>query len=79
MMPPLPPNVQPTLIEQTVANAATYNPGGLVAGSWAQVKGSNLSTVTRTWAESDFDGIGNNLPSNLSGNSVTVSGIPASG
>ena len=31
------------------ANGATYVTGGLVSGSWAQVKGTNLSDVSRIW------------------------------
>ncbi len=67
----------PVLTPGSVANGATYAPGGLVAGSWAQVKGANLSTVSRTWAASDLAGLGNGLPTNLSGTSVTVNGLPA--
>jgi uncharacterized protein (TIGR03437 family) len=48
-----------------------------VAGSWAQVKGTNLSDVTRVWAVSDFNGLGNDLPTDLSGVQVTVNGLPA--
>ena len=46
-------------------------------GSRAQVKGTNLSTITRTWAASDFTGLGNGLPTNLSGVQVTVNGKAA--
>ncbi|MGD0778851.1 MAG: IPT/TIG domain-containing protein, partial [Candidatus Solibacter sp.] len=46
-------------------------------GSWAQVKGTNLSTTTRIWAASDFTGLGNNLPTNLSGVQVMVNNQPA--
>jgi uncharacterized protein (TIGR03437 family) len=48
-----------------------------VLGSWAQVKGSNLSSVARVWTTSDFVGLGNGLPTTLSGTSVTVNGAPA--
>jgi uncharacterized protein (TIGR03437 family) len=67
----------PTLTPGSVANGATYLAGGLVPGSWAQAKGSGLATVARPWATSDFAGLGNNLPTNLSGTSLTVNGIPA--
>jgi uncharacterized protein (TIGR03437 family) len=63
---------QPTLQSGTLANGATYLAGGLVPGSWAQVKGTNLSTTTRIWAGSDFTGLGNSLPTNLSGVQVNV-------
>ena len=66
------PTVEPALQSGTLANGATYAAGGLVPGSWAQVKGTNLSTTTRIWATSDFTGLGNNLPTNLSGVQVKV-------
>jgi uncharacterized protein (TIGR03437 family) len=66
------PTVEPALLSGTLANGATYLAGGLVPGSWAQVKGANLSTTTRIWAASDFTGLGNNLPTNLSGVQVNV-------
>jgi uncharacterized protein (TIGR03437 family) len=67
----------PTLVSGTLANGATYISGGLVPGSWAQVKGHNLSNTTRIWAPSDFTGLGNNLPTNLSGVQVKVNNLPA--
>jgi len=63
----------PTLT--SAANGATYYPGGLVPGSWALVKGTGLSNVTRIWNSTDFNG--NNLPTSLSGVQLTVNGIPA--
>src|SRR5262249_12346452 len=59
------------------ANGATYIGGGLVPGSWAQVQGTNLSSVTRIWNDSDFAGLGNTLPSKLSGVEVKVNGVSA--
>jgi uncharacterized protein (TIGR03437 family) len=59
------------------ANGATYATGGLVPGSWAQVKGTNLSDVTRFWQSSDFVGLGNGLPTSLSGVRVLVNGTAA--
>jgi uncharacterized protein (TIGR03437 family) len=64
------PTVEPTLQSGTLANGATYVAGGLVPGSWAQVKGTNLSTTTRIWGTSDFTGY--SLPTNLSGVQVMV-------
>ena len=59
------------------ANGATYITGGLVPGSWAQVKGTNLSGVTRLWQGADFAGLGNRLPTDLSGVQVLVNGTAA--
>jgi uncharacterized protein (TIGR03437 family) len=59
------------------ANGATYAAGGLVPGSWAQVKGTNLSDVTRIWQDADFAALGNKLPTNLSGVQVLVNGSAA--
>ena len=71
------PDATPGLESGTAANGATYIAGGLVPGSWAQVKGVNLSPTTRIWAGPDFNGLGNNLPTNLSGVQVTVNSQPA--
>src|ERR1039457_5301911 len=71
------PTVEPTLQSGTLTNGATYVAGGLVPGSWAQVKGTNLSTTTRIWAGSDFTGLGNTLPTNLSGVQVKGNNQPA--
>ena len=67
----------PVLTSGSVANGATYVAGGLVPGSWAQVKGTGLSPVTRIWGNSDFTGLGNKLPTNLSGVQVNVNNLPA--
>ena len=65
----------PVLASGTLANGATYASGGLVPGSWAQVKGSNLSNSTVTW--DSFFGSGNSLPTNLNGVEVKVNGASA--
>ncbi len=67
----------PVLTSGSLANGATYLSGGLVPGSWAQVKGTGLSPVSRTWGSADFLGLGNKLPTSLSGVSVAVNGLPA--
>jgi uncharacterized protein (TIGR03437 family) len=69
-----PADLPPLLIggPSSPANGATYIAGGLVPGSWAQVLGTNLSSVTRTWNDSDFIGLGNQLPTTLSGVQVQV-------
>jgi uncharacterized protein (TIGR03437 family) len=41
------------------------------------VKGTNLSGVTRIWQDADFSGLGNKLPTNLSGVQVSVNGTAA--
>jgi uncharacterized protein (TIGR03437 family) len=71
------PPPSPALTPATAANGATYVTGGLVPGSWAQVKGTNLSDRTRIWDASDFVGLGSNLPAGLSGTSLNVNGAPA--
>ena len=65
------------LLTSAPANGATYASGGLVPGSWAQVKGTNLSDVTRIWQNSDFAGLGNRFPTDLSGVQVLVNGTAA--
>ena len=67
----------PVLTAGSVANGATYVAGGLVPGSWAQVKGTNLAGTTRVWDGNDFKGLGNNLPTNLSGVQVKVNNLAA--
>lgn len=58
----------------SVLNAASFQPG-IEAGSWAMIQGSNLANLTRSWTPADF--IGGNLPTSLSGVSVTIDGEPA--
>ena len=67
----------PALSAGSLANGATYVAGGLVPGSWAQVKGTGLSGVSRTWGAADFQELGNSLPTSLSGVSVKVNNLPA--
>jgi len=67
----------PALTTGSLANGATYLSGGLVPGSWAQVKGTSLSPVSRIWNGSDFQGLGNKLPTTLNGVGVTVNNTPA--
>ena len=71
------PPAVPVLTSGSLANGATYVAGGLAPGSWAQVKGSGLSNVTRIWGDADFVGLGNKLPTNLSGVQVNVNNLPA--
>jgi uncharacterized protein (TIGR03437 family) len=65
----------PSLDAGSAVNGATFQPG-MVPGSWAQVKGANLSDMTRTWTDTDFTD-GNNLPTSLNGVQVRVNNLPA--
>ena len=58
----------------SVLNGASFS-GAIEAGSWAMITGSNLADITRTWTSADFSG--DNLPTSLSGVSVTIDGKPA--
>jgi uncharacterized protein (TIGR03437 family) len=69
--PPVPPSIT------SVVHGATYISGGLVPGSWGAITGTNLSSVKRVWNNADFAGLGNALPTNLSGVQVQVNGVPA--
>jgi hypothetical protein len=63
----------PSISKNGVVNGASFQPG-LVSGSWATIQGSNLSSVTDTWAKSIVDG---KLPDQLDGVYVTIGGAPA--
>jgi len=68
----------PAITPGSVANGATYLSGGLVPGSWAQLKGTNLANTTHIgWTDADLTGLGNALPTNLNGTEVKVNGVPA--
>jgi uncharacterized protein (TIGR03437 family) len=67
-------SVPTTPIVTSVLNGASFLPD-IEAGSWATIMGSNLANITRAWQASDF--VGNNLPEQLSGVSVTIDGEPA--
>ena len=71
------PQPAPVLTPGSLANGATYIAGGLVPGSWAQVRGTGLSITTRIWAGLDFLHLGSALPTNLSGVQVMVNQAPA--
>jgi hypothetical protein len=59
------PQPAPVLTSGSLANGATYVSGGLVPGSWAQVKGTGLANVNRIWTGYDFLGLNNSLPTSL--------------
>ncbi len=65
----------PALTSGSVLNGATYLEG-IVPGSWAIVKGTNLSPTTRSWQGSDF-AAGTVLPTSLDGVEVRVNNTPA--
>jgi uncharacterized protein (TIGR03437 family) len=59
-----------------VVSASGFNANaGLASGTWLEIYGTNLSTTSRGWATSDFNG--SNAPTSLDGVSVTIDGIPA--
>jgi len=57
-----------------VANAFGESPV-IAPNTWIFIKGSNLATTPRTWAEADF--ANNQMPTQLDGVSVTVNGKKA--
>lgn len=62
-------------INQTggVVNGASFQ-AGIAAGSWITILGTNLSSVTDTWANAIVNGV---LPISLDGVRVSVGGQPA--
>jgi uncharacterized protein (TIGR03437 family) len=64
------------------ANTPVITPGGVVTagafgafsaaapGSWVEIYGSNLASITRSWTAADFNG--NSAPTSLSGVKVTI-------
>jgi uncharacterized protein (TIGR03437 family) len=55
-------------------NGASYQPT-IASATWVAIVGSNLSTVTRQWADSDF--LNGNLPTKLGDVQVTINGKSA--
>jgi uncharacterized protein (TIGR03437 family) len=56
-----------------IVSGASFEPG-IAPNSWITILGTNLSTITDTWANSI---VGGNLPTSLDGVSVSVGGQPA--
>ena len=57
------------------ASAGDFNPNaGLASGTWLEIKGTDLSTTTRSWEGGDFNGA--KAPTSLDGVSVTINGLP---
>lgn len=63
----------PWIVPDGVVNGGSFLPG-YAAGTWVTVRGFNLAPTTRTWDQTDF--IGNKLPTQLDGVSVTINGQP---
>ncbi len=57
----------------SVINAASGQPGS-AASTWTAIHGTNLSSTTRSWNQTDFQG--NQLPTQLDGVSVSFGGKP---
>lgn len=63
----------PSILFGGVVSASAYGGFSTVApGSWVEIYGTNLSTVTRGWTAGDFSGV--NAPKSLNGVSVTIDG-----
>jgi uncharacterized protein (TIGR03437 family) len=69
-----PPGAVSGPIITAVVDGASFRPN-IVAGSWVTIQGANLSGTTRTWGDADFHD--NTLPTDLSGVSVKMNGLPA--
>jgi uncharacterized protein (TIGR03437 family) len=66
----------PTISSGGVVSASNFKTASAVTpGSWIEIFGSTLSSTTREWAGSDFNG--SNAPTSLDGVSVTVGGKAA--
>ena len=65
----------PPTISAVVSASGFNSNAGLASGTWLEIYGTNLSTTTRGWAGSDFNG--SLAPTSLDGVSVTVDGVPA--
>lgn len=57
-----------------VTNGASYLPA-IMQGTWVTIKGTNLSSTTRSWAGADI--VYGDLPTSLDGVSVTINGKAA--
>ena len=67
---------KPTITQAGIVSASSFNPkAGVASGTWLEVFGANIASVTRGWSGPDFDGA--NAPTSLNGVKVTVNGLPA--
>jgi len=62
--------VAPTVASGNIVSGATFAAGPVGAFSWVTVYGSNLSSTTRAWTDSDF--INGAMPNSLDGVSVVL-------
>jgi len=59
-----------------VISASAFGGASTIApGTWIEIYGDNLSTVTRAWTASDFTG--STAPTSLGGVTVSIGGVPA--
>jgi uncharacterized protein (TIGR03437 family) len=65
----------PTLSSSNTAVPSFLGKADFASNTYIELYGANLSTTTRTWAGSDFNGV--NAPTTLDGVSVTVNNKPA--
>lgn len=67
---------KPEITSTGIVSASSFNPkAGLASGTWLEIFGSNISSVTRGWSGPDFDGA--TAPTVLNGVKVTVNGKSA--
>lgn len=66
--------LRPVISANGVVNGASYQPG-MASATWIAIFGSNLAPVTQAWGALDF--VGNRLPTQLGGVSVSIDGKPA--
>jgi len=64
----------PTIVSGGVVNSASYV-AGVSPSAWISIFGTNLASSTVTVGSADL--VNGNLPTTLSGASVTIDGIPA--
>jgi len=64
----------PAITAGGVVNAASNRPG-IASATWISIYGTNLAPTTQTWSAPDF--VGNSLPTQLAGVSVSIDGEPA--
>jgi uncharacterized protein (TIGR03437 family) len=63
----------PVISDGGVVNGASFG-APIEAGSWVTIRGTGISTTTRTWTAADFT---NGTPTSLDGVSVSMGGKPA--
>src|SRR5262249_14755054 len=67
---------QPQIMQDGVVSASAFNPkAGIAPGTWIEIYGSDLATTTRTWQDTDFNGV--NAPISVDQVSVTIGGKDA--